>query len=144
MKALFEQNPSAFIKGNINGLIKGSTLEIGDINAIRSIDKRVAKEFFSQQAANWSGSSAPRSNIKVGQDEYNDSESIGRDSSSDSGIENFQIGESTDTESLISDSDSDTGNGEAIVLKQQEPGIKRTSFYLRGATCRYARLGITW
>jgi len=116
MKALFEQNPSAFIKGNINGLVKGSTLEIGDINAIRAIDKRVAKEFFSQQAADWSGAS---SSIKVGQDQYNDSESIGRDSSSDSDTENFQIGESTDTESLISDSDSDTSNGEAIVLKQQ-------------------------
>ena len=116
MKALFEQNPSAFIKGNINGLIKGATLEIGDINAIRSIDKRVAKEFFSQQAADWSGAS---SSIKVGQDQYNDSENIGSDSSSGSDIESFQIGESSDTDSLISDSDSDTGNGEAIVLKQQ-------------------------
>jgi len=119
MKALFDQNPNAFINNNINGLIKGSVLQVGDINAIRAIDEKVAKQFFAQQAASWGGSSVASGNVKVGQDEYNDSESTGAGSSSSSDSKNFQIGESSDTESLISDSDSDTGNGEAIVLKQQ-------------------------
>ena len=119
MKALFDQNPKAFINNNINGLIKGSVLEVGDINAIRAIDAKVAKQFFAQQAASWGGTSVASGNVKVGQDEYNDSERTGSSSSSGSNSKSFQIGESSDTENLISDSDSDTGNGEAIVLKQQ-------------------------
>jgi len=118
MKALFEQNPKAFINGNINNLIKGSVLEIGDINAIRAIDQRIAKEFFFEQTASWKSGSG-RSNVKVAQDQYNDADNRGSDSSSSSSAESFQIGESSDTENLVSDSNSDTSNGEAVLLKQQ-------------------------
>ena len=118
MKVLFEQNPSAFINGNINGLIKGAVLNVGDINAIRAVDVQSGKDFFAEQAASWSGR-APSNNIKVTQDQYNDSGDELVASTGGSVQESFQVGASTDTDSLISDSDSDTSSGEAIILKQQ-------------------------
>lgn len=122
MKVLFEQNPSAFINGNINGLIKGAVLNLGDINAIRAVDIQNAKDFFSLQAADWNNARANNrasDDIKVGQDEYQYSEDTYTQSLNKSTQENFQVGASSDTESLISDSESDARNGEIIVLREQ-------------------------
>jgi len=45
MKVLFEENPDSFINNNINGLIRGSILKIGDLQAIRAVDLAEAKQF---------------------------------------------------------------------------------------------------
>jgi len=123
MKVLFEENPQAFIDGNINGLIKGSILNLGDINSIRAVDLRDAKNFFAAQASDWNNirniSDNEGDSLKVGQDLYNDSDDIFSQPLGEIEQQSFQVGASTDTESLISDSDSDTSAGEVVILRQQ-------------------------
>ena len=123
MQVLFEENPHAFINGNINGLVKGAILNLGDINRIRAVDVEDAKSFFSTQASDW-GSVKPTAeveNLKLGQDRYNDTPDDLAGSLSGSLVDNFQVGASSDTESLISDSDTETNSGsaEVVVLRQQ-------------------------
>jgi len=122
MQVLFEENPKAFINNNINGLIQGSVLNLGDINRIRAVDVSDAKSFFKAQASDWTNvrSVSGSDSLKVGQDQYNDSEDIFSESPAGAIKDSFQVGASTDTESLISDSDSeDSGAGEVVVLRQQ-------------------------
>jgi len=122
MKALFDENQSAFIGGNINGLIKGSVLNIDNVDTVRAIGVGSAKQFFSAQNADWNNvrSVANNSGIKVGKDEYNDSNRIlSASKKSAASVESFQVGTSAETQRLISDTDNDTSDGEVVVLRQQ-------------------------
>ena len=121
MQALFEENKSAFIGGNINGLIKGSVLNINDINSVRSIGLGQAKQFFSTQNSDWNNvrSVASNSGLKIGKDEYNDSNDAFANTNKAAPVESFQVGTSAETQRLISDSDNNTSDGEVVVLRQQ-------------------------
>lgn len=48
MKVLFDENPNAFARKNINTLIPGTTLTIRDLNSIRAVSTDESKEFFRQ------------------------------------------------------------------------------------------------
>ncbi len=125
MQALFEENPEAFIGGNINGLIKGSVLDIRDLDQIRSADLVAAREFFQTQVADWDPSlltaGSDDSGIGVGQDTYtSDADLFAGDSSADtSGSDSFQVGASTDTDSFVSSAEGDSSDGEVLALRQE-------------------------
>jgi len=108
MKVLFEENQGSFINNNINGLIRGAILNIGDLDAIRAVDIQESKEFFRAQINEWDPSVLVSNDdsLKVGQDEYDfdDDESDNLDfSSSDESNNNFQVGSSSDTETFVSE-----------------------------------------
>lgn len=127
MKVLFEENQEAFIDGNINGLLQGSILDVGDLDRIRAADLEDARSFFQQQVAEWDPSvlaSGSESGIGVGQDTYtSDSDLFGGGTGSSFGgtadNDNFQIGASTDTETFLSAGQGDSNEGEVLALRQQ-------------------------
>ena len=131
MQVLFEENRGAFIDENINGLLAGAVLNIGDLDAIRAVDVAQAKQFFYDQLTEWDPSSLlPASSsddgLSVAQNQYSgDSEEdlFDYDSSAadinDLGTDSFQVGASTDSQSLISGSDGDSQAGEILVLQQE-------------------------
>jgi pilus assembly protein FimV len=131
MQVMFEENQSAFINGNINGLIMGSVLNIGDLNVIRAVDVEQSKIFFRNQVREWDPSllaSSESDAVKVGQDEYSfESDSFSSDSDDDSAfstadsevVDNFQVGSSGTTDSFVSDGSGDSSAGEVIALRQQ-------------------------
>lgn len=51
LQAIFEANPNAFIAGNMNLLRAGAVLNIPDANAIRAIDKYVARSTYQKHLA---------------------------------------------------------------------------------------------
>lgn len=125
MKVLFEENPSAFINGNINGLMQGAVLDIGDLDAIRAVDAAAAKEFFSEQVAAWDPSvltpTSRSESISVGQDSYSYNDDVFGSSSttaSGSSSESFQVGASRDTAEFVS-SDQGSREGEVLALRQE-------------------------
>ena len=135
MKVLFEENPKSFINNNINGLIRGSVLRVGDLDAIRAVDLAEAKEFFSDQLSTWNQSinAGDGGSIKVAQDTYDsgddffapssdDDSSIGLDDSFDETAateDSFRVGSSDDTTSFVSSSQSNDPNGEVIALREE-------------------------
>jgi len=116
MRVLFDENPQAFISGNINGLIQGSLLRVGDLDAIRAVDIEDGRAFFQEQLAAWdssgfSNSGSSSDSISVDDDSYNFDSSIAADadSSTDSlfaedsaAEESFQVGSSSETSDLVS------------------------------------------
>ena len=128
MKVLFEENREAFINDNINGLLKGSILDVGDLNQIRSTDLAEARLFFQQQVSEWDPNvlvaNDNNSGIGVGQDTYtSDSDLFGNDTSSSFGDtsigDNFQVGASNDTETFLSAGQGNSSEGEVLALKQE-------------------------
>ncbi len=60
MRAIVDNNPSAFSNGNINGLRAGSVLDLPSENQIASVDGNEARRWVSNQNNGWSSnSSAP-------------------------------------------------------------------------------------
>jgi len=127
MKVLFDENPNAFIDNNINGLIKGSLLTVGDLEAIRAVDVEESRTFFQDQVAAWdnvdfgsSGSSTD--SISVDDDSYNfdsqtdTSTAFESDTSQD---DSFQVGSSSDVNELISADQSGNREGEVLALRDQ-------------------------
>ena len=113
MKVLFEENKDAFIGENINGLIKGSILQIGDLNAIRSVDIADSKAFYSQQILEWdpqllqpTGSDS----LNVGQDNYNfqDDSSFADEGDSYETQDSFQVGASSESNDYVSSNQGDS------------------------------------
>ena len=132
MRVLFDENRNSFINENINGLMKGAVLNLGDLDAIRAVDIAEARNFFYQQVSEWDPSLLVASTddsddgLRVGQDEYNYEDLLG-DTSGDSAAvsgsdltdDTFQVGASTDTQSFVSASEGDNREGEVIALQQQ-------------------------
>ena len=131
MQVLFEENRGAFIDENINGLLAGVVLNIGDLDAIRAVDVAQAKQFFFDQLTEWDPSSLlPASSsddgLSVAQNQYSDEgadDLYDFDTSntdfSDTSTDSFQVGASTESQSLITGSDGDNRAGEVLVLQQQ-------------------------
>lgn len=130
MRVLFDENRSAFIRENINGLMKGAVLNLGDLNAIRAVDIAEAKSFFYQQISDWDPSalvasdSSSSDGLRVGQDEYGFddgslSDSSGYQSDSAQTQDTFQVGASTDSQTYVSATEGDNREGEVIALQQQ-------------------------
>jgi len=127
MQIMFEDNPDAFIGNNINGLIQGAILDIRDINQIRTADLVEARRFFQAQVEEWDPSilyaSDSDSGFGVGQDTYQsgaDSFDSGSSSlGSDSNIDSFQVGASTDTDTFVSAAQGDNSDGEVFALRQE-------------------------
>ena len=57
MYVLYRNNKSAFIDDNINQLIKGSLLNVGDVTNIRSVDVNDGKDLFFEHLSRWTESS---------------------------------------------------------------------------------------
>lgn len=123
MKVLFDENPNAFISGNINGLMEGAVLNLGDLNAIRAADVAEAKQFFRSQVEAWDPgalASSADSDISVAQDNYSGTDTFDSDYSSDGdSSESFQVGSSEETDSFVSSSQSASNEGEVIALKEE-------------------------
>ncbi len=126
MKVLFEENPNAFIDNNINGLIKGSILNIGDLNQIRATEVESARAFFQAQLADWNPNSLisrrdSDSGIGVTNDTYDSgaSDSGASSNSASDAQDNFQIGSSTETGSFVSASTGDSSEGEVLALRDE-------------------------
>lgn len=127
MQVLFEENRDAFIDNNINGLMQGTVLNIGDLNAIRAVDIAQAKQFFYDQITEWDpsvliASSSSDDGLLVGQDQYTyDDDLLGGTSSSSTDFQqdNFQVGSSTDTDSFVSGVEGDNREAEVVALRQQ-------------------------
>lgn len=128
MQVLFEENRNAFIEGNINGLLQGSVLNIGDLNAIRAVDIAQAKQFFYDQVTAWDPASLITDSsyddgLRVGQDEYSYNDDFSSDSSStsssfDTTTDAFQVGSSTETDSF-SGAEGNNRDGEVLALQQE-------------------------
>lgn len=127
MKVMFEENRSSFIGGNINGLIKGSILNIGDLEAIRAVNVTESRAFFSQQVADWNPELLrPRagSSINVGQDNYNfqddSSFASGSTAADDYALQDsFQVGASSESNDYLSSDQGDAGDGEVLALRRE-------------------------
>lgn len=125
MQVLFQENQGSFIDGNINGLIQGAILNIGDLNAIRAVDVAESKAFFTNQVNEWDPSSLISSSdetLNVGQDNYNDTEEdFSFDSSSVSGAENdrFQVGASSEEDNFVSSDQGSNQDGEVLALRKE-------------------------
>lgn len=125
MKVLFDENKSSFIGGNINGLIKGSILNIGDLSAIGAVDVAESKEFYFTQISDWDPSSliSPSTeSINVGQDNYTDSsDDYSYDSISESTSESdrFQVGASSEEDNFVSSDQGANRDGEVLALRQE-------------------------
>ena len=128
MKVLFEENQSAFIGGNINGLIKGSILNIGDLSVIRAVDVEESRNFFISQVNEWNPASLSAT-VNVGQDNYRDSVDDYRvDSASGNSSENgrFQVGSSTEENNFISSDNGSSRDGEVLALRQEVSQLETT------------------
>ena len=135
MKVLFEENPESFIDSNINGLIRGSTLRIGDLQAIRAVDLAEAKEFFGEQIIAWNQAKSVSDSdpISVAQDTYDSGEDFLSSNSADESLssgddslsgttgdeDSFRVGSSDDTTSFVSSADGSTPDGEVIALREE-------------------------
>ncbi len=125
MKVLFEENPDAFINNNINGLIKGVMLNVGDLNEIRAVDIAESKRFFREQVAEWDPSVLTPSggdSLNVGQDEYSFNDDIFGDEDAtvaDSSQDSFQVGASSETDNFVSSDQGANREGEVLALRQQ-------------------------
>ncbi len=132
MQVLFEENRSSFIDSNINGLMEGVVLNIGDLAAIREVDVDAAKQFFYDQINQWdpsvlaSGGDSDLDGLRVGQDEYAFDDSIASsdtDSFDSSGFTDttdaFQVGSSTETQAVVSSGDSEARAAEVLAMQQQ-------------------------
>ena len=56
MMALFENNPKAFYKNNINALMKGQVLQVPDNDAVNQLSAQQAQSAFNEQNIQWSAS----------------------------------------------------------------------------------------
>jgi pilus assembly protein FimV len=129
MQVMFEENRDAFIRDNINGLRKGSVLNIGDLNAIRAVEVAQAKEFFFDQVNEWdpslvaSNSPSNDSGLRVAKDQYDYSSDLSDDFRSniiaDTAVDNFQVGSSGDIVQAVSALQGDSREGEALALQQE-------------------------
>ena len=125
MKVLFDENEGAFIQGNINGLIEGAILDIGDLDAIRAVDLEESREFYRTQLADWDPSflqPAGSDSLNVGQDEYaftDDTFGSTTDTGASAGVDSFQVGASTETESFVSSDQGANREGEILALRQE-------------------------
>ncbi len=129
MLVMFEENRDAFISDNINGLLKGSVLNIGDLDAIRVVKVAQAKQFFFDQVNEWelsliaSNSASSDSGLRVAKDQYDysfdSSDDFSRTSITDTTVDNFQVGSSGDIVQGVSASQGDSSDGEVFALQQE-------------------------
>ena len=130
MKVLFEENTDAFIDNNINGLIKGSLLSVGDLEAIRAVDVEDGRDFFRNQLRAWdssvlANSSSSTDPISVGNDSYNADSDFNSDPVASSTTEpeadedSFQVGSSSEDSDLVNANQSDDREGEVLALRDQ-------------------------
>ncbi len=131
MKVLFDENESSFIKGNINGLIKGSILRIGDLDAIRSVDIAQSKAFYTQQINDWDPQyllASSSDSLNVGQDNYNFDESYDDSGSfaddSFGADDSFQVGASAESDDFLSSDQGDNREGEVLALRQEVASLE--------------------
>jgi FimV-like protein len=122
MQVMFDENQNSFIRGNINGLIKGSILNIGDPNVMRALDDEKSRAFFREQRRKW--------------DEYSDStDSFASDSIADVVLSssnsdsnnNFQVESSAKTDSIVSGGRDDASAGEVVALRKQVTELQTSS-----------------
>ncbi len=66
MLALFEANPKAFLRNNINGLKAGYTLRIPDMGEINALSQTEALREIKQQSARWSDIKSARATTSAG------------------------------------------------------------------------------
>lgn len=131
MQVMFNENQEAFINGNMNGLMKGAVLKIGDLNAVRSVDAAEAKNFFYRQVQEWnpaalaSSSDSSDDALLVGQDEYTaGGEDLNNDLFTDTSTDtdtsdSFQVGSSSDVDQATSSVEGASREGEVLALQKQ-------------------------
>ena len=127
MKVLFEENQSAFIDGNINGLLKGSVLKVSDLSVIRSADLSESINFFVEQVNAWDESNLIASfnnkALNVGQDNYidssNESGTVLSAIDGDPYDGRFQVGASAEEDNLVSSGEGLSREGEVLALRQE-------------------------
>jgi len=127
MKVMFEENQDAFIDGNINGLIQGSILNIGDLDTIRAADVEESRAFYRNQIAEWNpGLLQPSDDdsLNVGDDTYSsEDDSSTASSSSEFGesddLDNFRVGAATESDDFLSSGQGDSSEGEILALRDQ-------------------------
>jgi Tfp pilus assembly protein FimV len=136
---MFDENQNSFIRGNINGLIKGSILNIGDPNVMRALDDEKSRAFFREQRRKWDESLrviGENDLIKANQDEYSDStDSFASDSIADVVLSssnsdsnnNFQVESSAKTDSIVSGGRDDASAGEVVALRKQVTELQTSS-----------------
>jgi pilus assembly protein FimV len=139
MQVMFDENQNSFIRGNINGLIKGSILNIGDPNVMRALDDEKSRAFFREQRRKWDESLrviGENDLIKANQDEYSDStDSFASDSIADVVLSssnsdsnnNFQVESSAKTDSIVSGGRDDASTGEVVALRKQVTELQTSS-----------------
>jgi pilus assembly protein FimV len=129
MQVMFRENRDAFISDNINGLRKGSVLNIGDLNAIRAIEVAQAKQFFFDQVNEWDPSLIASSNLsndaglRVSKDQYDFSDELSGDASrasiAETTLDNFQVGSSSELIQGVSAAQGDSRESEVLALQRE-------------------------
>ncbi|MFT5975160.1 MAG: pilus assembly protein FimV [Gammaproteobacteria bacterium] len=139
MQVIFDENQNSFIRGNINGLIKGSILNIGDPNLMRALDDAKSRAFFREQRRKWDESLrviGENDSIKSDQDEYSDSadsftsdsiDDLAFSSSDPDSDNNFQVESSTTTDYIVSGARDDASVGEVVSLRKQVTELQTSS-----------------
>jgi FimV-like protein len=139
MQVMFDENQNSFIRGNINGLIKGSILNIGNPNVMRALDDEKSRAFFREQRRKWDESLrviGENDLITADQNEYSDStDSFASDSIADVALSssssdsnnNFQVESSATTDSIVSGGRDDASAGEVVALRKQVTELQTSS-----------------
>jgi pilus assembly protein FimV len=125
MQVMFDENRDAFISDNINGLRKGSVLNISDLNTIRAVEVAQAKQFFVDQVNEWEPSLIASRNLsndaglRVSKDQYDLSGDTSRASIAETTIDDFQVGSSSDIIQGVSAAQGDSREAEVLALQQE-------------------------
>jgi len=135
MYVLYRNNKAAFIDDNINQLIKGSLLNVGDTADIRSVDINDGKELFFDHLSRWTENTVSdqqftggsSEEVKVSSDGSTGSEAesttgdntvLDSTETADSDTKEFKVG-SSDLQSASQLSGSSTDAADIALLKQQ-------------------------
>ena len=133
MYVLFQNNQSAFVGQNINGLAKGSTLQVGNLSEIVQIDKKEGINFFYSQLAQWSANKESQSTagndseVKVAASESDtQSTSEGNTSSTDGGDQPQGSTNAEDSQSSVDNADAESKPEFQVAASDVQAGTQQS------------------
>jgi pilus assembly protein FimV len=122
MVALYEENPEAFMSGNINRLKRGAELRVPDQSAFEQVSQREALQLIREHELAWKNGTDISSQI-VDTSDYNDQPATARQSSND-GSGRLSLATEEQAISGSGGSNAAIAEEENLVLKQQNQELE--------------------
>ncbi len=125
MVAIFEANPDAFMKGNINYLKRGAEIRVPDANAYNDISQREALRIIAEHHSNWKSGRKTKSTVVVDTSTDDSSQTSSESTSSNSG----RLSLSTDNTQRDGKGGSSSSD---ILIEEQNEVLKQKNETLQG------------